>query len=362
MNNRKQKNDRLINNAIRVLTCTVAVALFIMACVLLNNEKSMSAATPAAAATTAATSTPSVSAKPASSTPASDSAITVDKKDAVRITRSKSQIKAGKKFRFKAESETGEEITWSVNKKDKASISSKGLFRAKRTGKVKVTAKTETASVTCKVKILPKKTVAIDAGHQARANSALEPIGPGASTKKPKVAGGATGVYTKVPEYKLTLAVAKKLKTELVDRGYKVVMIRTKNEVNISNKERAQKANETSDICIRIHADAAGSSSVTGASALYPSASNPYCGSISSKSKKLSECVIGSMCEECGARNRGLVVRNDLTGTNWSTIPVTLIEMGFMTNKAEDIRMQDESYQKKIAIGMAEGVEKYFGY
>ena len=358
---KKQKKNILINKAVRVLTCIVAAAVCITACVLFNNDKrNMSAATPSA--TAAVTSTPAASAKPAASTPASDSALSVDKKDSVSITRSKKQIKAGKKFRFKAESEAGEEITWSVDKKDKASISSKGLFRAKKTGKVKVTAKTAAASVTCKVKILPKKVVAIDAGHQARLNSGLEPIGPGASTKKPKVAGGATGVYTKVPEYKLTLAVAKKLKTQLVVRGYKVVMIRTKNEVNISNKERAEKANETSDIYIRIHADAAGSSSVTGASALYPSASNPYCGSISSKSKKLSECVLGSMCEECGARNRGLVVRNDLTGTNWSTIPVTLIEMGFMTNKAEDIRMQDESYQKKIAIGMAEGVEKYFGY
>ena len=47
--------------------------------------------------------------------------------------------------------------------------------------------------------------VAIDAGHQARGNSQLEPIGPGASTQKAKVAGGATGTATRIPEYQTTL-------------------------------------------------------------------------------------------------------------------------------------------------------------
>ena len=114
--------------------------------------------------------------------------------------------------------------------------------------------------------------IAIDAGHQARGNSATEPIGPGSATRKAKVAGGATGVATHVPEYKLTLAVAKKLQKELKNRGYQVYMIRTKNNVNISNKKRAQLANKSgSDIYIRLHGDSSASSAVTGASGLYPS-------------------------------------------------------------------------------------------
>ena len=75
--------------------------------------------------------------------------------------------------------------------------------------------------------------IAIDAGHQARGNFSTEPIGPGASTRKAKVAGGATGTATRIPEYKLTLRVAKKLQKELTQRGYQVYMIRTKNNVNI---------------------------------------------------------------------------------------------------------------------------------
>lgn len=175
------------------------------------------------------------------------------------------------------------------------------------------------------------------------------------------MASGTSGVATKVPEYKLTLAVAKKLKKELVNRGYKVVMIRKSNDVNISNKERAIKANETSDICIRLHADGIGNSSVAGASALYPSKSNKYVGKLSGKCKSFLKPNSFGMCSKSGARSRGLSQRDDLTGTNWSTIPVTLIEMGFMTNPQEDRNMQNSDYQKKLAEGMAEGVEKYFG-
>lgn len=63
-------------------------------------------------------------------------------------------------------------------------------------------------------------------------------------------------------------------------------MIRTKNNVNISNKKRAQLANKSgADIYIRIHADSSGSSAVRGASMLYPSTRNRYVKKLSKASK-----------------------------------------------------------------------------
>ncbi len=204
--------------------------------------------------------------------------------------------------------------------------------------------------------------VAIDAGHQLRGDSSTEPVGPGSSTRKAKVAGGATGVASHVPEYKLNLAVAKKLRKELLDRGYEVYMIRTKNNVNISNKQRAIKANKSgADIYIRIHADSSASSSVRGASMLYPSKANKYVSKLSKKSLKLSKKMIASYCKATGIKNRGCIVRDDLTGTNWSKIPVTLIEMGFLSNPTEDKKMQNSAFQKKMAKGMADGIDAYFG-
>jgi N-acetylmuramoyl-L-alanine amidase len=167
-----------------------------------------------------------------------------------------------------------------------------------------------------------------------------------------------TGTY----EYQLTMQVAKKLKSELVDRGYRVVMTRTKNDVNISNKERALLINGSgADICLRLHADG-GTSSARGATALCPSSSNRYISSLYKQSKKLSESVLSSYCASTGLRSRGLSYRDDLTGTNWSTVPTSLIELGFMTNDAEDKYLCSSSGQAAMVQGLADGIDAYFGY
>ena len=149
--------------------------------------------------------------------------------------------------------------------------------------------------------------VVIDAGHQARGNSEQEPVGPGASETKAKVASGTRGVSTGLPEYELTLSVSLKLRDELLARGYQVIMIRESNDVHISNAERAQVANNAgADAFIRVHANGSEDSSQNGILTICQSPGNPYNGNLYSQCRALSDCVLDAMVNATGANKKSV--------------------------------------------------------
>lgn len=204
--------------------------------------------------------------------------------------------------------------------------------------------------------------VAIDAGHQRRGNSEKEPIGPGSSTYKAKVASGTCGVATGINEYELNLAVSLKVRDILEERGYDVYMIRESHDVNISNSERAKLAAQNgADILVRVHANGDSNQSVYGALTMAPSSRNTYLsGDVISKSQKLSQKMIAAFCKDTGAKNRDVIYTDSMSGINWSTIPVTIIELGFMSNPSEDRLMATEDYRNKMAQGIADGIDAYY--
>lgn len=205
------------------------------------------------------------------------------------------------------------------------------------------------------------RVVVIDPGHQLRGDNTKEPNGPGSSTMKARVTSGTSGVATGVAEYILNLDISLKLKTELENRGYVVHMTRSTHDVNISNKERAEYANSVNaDIAVRIHANGAGPS-VRGAETLAPSANNPYVSHLSNASISLSRHVINAYCAATGFINRGVKTNDTMTGINWSSVPVTILELGFMSNASEDRAMQDSIMQNNMVQGIANGIDAYFG-
>ena len=202
--------------------------------------------------------------------------------------------------------------------------------------------------------------IAIDAGHQAHGNFGQEPIGPGASTMKTKVAGGTSGTTSGVPEYQLTLDVSLKLQDALEEKGYQVVMIRETNDVDITNSERAQIANEAdADAFIRVHANGSDSASANGAMTICQTSSNPYNSEYYEDSKRLSELVLDAYTEATGIRKERVWETDTMSGINWCMVPVTIIELGYMTNPEEDMKMQDEEFQNTMVEGIVAGIETY---
>ena len=207
--------------------------------------------------------------------------------------------------------------------------------------------------------------IVIDPGHQLKGSAALEPNGPNSEVMKAEVTWGATGVYTGQTEYELNLAVALLLRDELIRRGYSVVMIRETNNVSISNMKRAEIANKYEAAAyIRIHANSWTDSTMRGAMTICQSASNPYptCAAHYLRSHRLSQLVLNEFCDQTGISKLNMREMDDMTGTNWSEVPTTILEMGFLSNKSDDTLMATDYFRQEAAIGVANGLDAYFAW
>jgi N-acetylmuramoyl-L-alanine amidase len=199
--------------------------------------------------------------------------------------------------------------------------------------------------------------ICLDPGHAATPNLTTEPIGPGSSVRKIKDGGGAPG------EAVVVLAIARKTRALLRDRGYPVVMTRTGTEFtygNGGNVARAQFCNRSrAALMLRIHADGSTSPALHGAAMLYPARRRGWTDDIYRPSLRAAEIVHRQLIRATGAADRGLVARADLTGFNWADVPVILAETGFMTNPRERRLLQSDWYQWRVARGLSRGAARF---
>jgi N-acetylmuramoyl-L-alanine amidase len=206
-------------------------------------------------------------------------------------------------------------------------------------------------------------TIVLDPGHSAMVAPGTEPLGPGSSEYKAADASGTSGVASGVREYELTLNISVQLKAELEERGYTVLMTRESNDVPVSCIERANVANNAGAAAyVRIHANGSENQGAAGAMTICTTPGSPYASELYSASRNLSDCILNKYCEMTGCRSEGVWETDTMSGNNWSRVPVTIVEMGYMTNPQEDLLMQTPEYQSKIVQGIANGIDLFLGF
>lgn len=197
--------------------------------------------------------------------------------------------------------------------------------------------------------------IGVNPGHQGRANTGREPVSPGSSTTKQKVAGGTTGCVSRVPESRITLDTSLLLRDKLLEAGATVVMIRTTQDADISNMTRALIFNRYRvDLAVSLHCNGTSDSSVKGVLMVLP-ASNPYL----TRCDEAAAAIKTAFIAETGAVSSQDLRYDTLTTFNWAETPSALIEMGFLSNPEEDALLTDAAYQAKMAKGICDGIAAY---
>jgi len=203
--------------------------------------------------------------------------------------------------------------------------------------------------------------VVIDPGHDARANLATEPIGPGSATRKIFDGGGTHGVVTGIREPDLTLAVSLRLRDLLRHAGVRVVMTRTRTAGrSMGNVARARIANRAhAALFLRVHADGAAVSAARGTHTLTPALRTGWTDDVYRASRRAATLVQAELVRALGFPDRGIQERSDFTGFNWADVPVILVELGFMTNPAEDRALATPAVRGRAALGLCRGTLRF---
>ncbi|HRD55840.1 MAG TPA: N-acetylmuramoyl-L-alanine amidase [Parachlamydiaceae bacterium] len=160
----------------------------------------------------------------------------------------------------------------------------------------------------------------------------------------------------KYEEKSLNLATAFFLKEFLQKMGYVVKMTRSE-DLFVPLAKRSSLANGWQPkLFVSVHYNAAESERADGIEVYYyQSEENKQ---RSTSSKKLADAVLAEVIQKTGAKSRG-VKHGNLSVVRETLMPAILVEGGFMTNKNEMEKIKDPGYIKKLAFGIALGIDRY---
>lgn len=198
--------------------------------------------------------------------------------------------------------------------------------------------------------------ICLDPGHGTapEIGRQVEPIGPGSAQLKIKDPGGAAG------EAPVALEIARRTRTLLRARGFRVAMTRDGTGYRGGNRERARFCNARgAALMLRIHADGSSDSRTRGIATLVPARRPGWTDDVYAASGRAGRLLQRELVTATGARDLGVVERSDLTGFNWADVPVVLVETGFLSNPREASLLRSAAYQQRLAGALARAAERF---
>ncbi|MFZ3172086.1 MAG: N-acetylmuramoyl-L-alanine amidase [Carboxydocellales bacterium] len=191
------------------------------------------------------------------------------------------------------------------------------------------------------IKPLQGFSILIDPGHGGADPGAVDGVNPKEGDK----------LYTE--EEDINLAVGLLLHNDLVAQGARSTMTRS-SDWYPSLQQRTDMARKFgANTFISIHANSA-TPKASGIETLY------HPGNLSGK--RLAELVQQELIRATKAPNRGTKPRTDLAvlnGTNKYSIPGVLVELGFISNPGEEVKLNTKQYQQVIADAIVRAMVRF---
>lgn len=187
------------------------------------------------------------------------------------------------------------------------------------------------------------KLIVLDAGHGG--------VDPGALAKDGS------------KEEDLTLAIALKTQQALLNKGYRVIMVRSTDRSCMNTSSTATElqcrvniaAANRANAYISIHINSAGAGA-RGTESYYNNTGNPH----PSDSQRLASAIHRYFQPTFGSVNRGVHTANYYV-LKRNTVPATLIEIGFITDPSDLAKMKSSTMQQNVSYSIAKGVDEFFG-
>ncbi|WP_284561829.1 N-acetylmuramoyl-L-alanine amidase [Bacillus sp. T2.9-1] len=178
---------------------------------------------------------------------------------------------------------------------------------------------------------LKGKTIVLDPGHGGKDSGTIGVIG--------------------TLEKDLNLRTAKLLANKLEASGANVILTR-KDDIFISLQSRVDISHfYHADAFISLHYDSINDSSVNGVTSYY----------YTSNQKKLATSLHKSIIDATNRKDRG-VRKNEYVVLKQNRQAASLLELGYLSNPAEEQTMLSSKYQETISTAIYHGLENYFSY